>query len=107
MTNAAGASSEEVQNGTTHKKPDERAVSARLAGYGVVRCGCSGGGDDAVYAGEEEVVEVMVDEEGGQHGYVEAEVVLLHHVARPGVEQLHRGCAERRTARRRRRLARC
>ena len=47
------------------------------------------GGDDAVDAEEEEVVKVVVDEQGGQDGDVEAEVVLLHHDARPGVDQEH------------------
>ena len=56
---------------------------------GVARQHASRGGDDAVDAEEEEVVEVVVDEEGGQDGDVEAEVVLLHHVARPGVDQEH------------------
>ena len=33
-------------------------------------------GDDVVDAEEREVVEVVVEEEGEQHGHVEAEVVL-------------------------------
>ena len=35
------------------------------------------------------MVEVVVDEKGGQHRDGEAEVVLLHHVSGPHVEQVH------------------
>ena len=45
--------------------------------------------DDCVDAEEQEVVEVVVDEQGGQHGHGEAEVVLLRSVARLCVEQHH------------------
>ena len=44
--------------------------------------------DDCVDAEEQEVVEVVVDEQGGQHGHGEAEVVLRS-VARLCVEQHH------------------
>ena len=50
-------------------------------------CGSPEMGDDAGDAEEEEAVEVVVDEQGGQDGHGEAEVVLLHYVARPSVDQ--------------------
>ena len=66
---------------TTH----DASSGIRICYYGVagwcVRTSREGG-DDAVEAKEQEVVEVEVDDEGGQDGDVEAEVVLPHHVAR-------------------------
>lgn len=42
-------------------------------------------GNEVAHAEEGEVIEVATDEEGGEHGDVE--VVLLHHGARPSVDQ--------------------